>query len=72
LNGHTPRVIKTWHQHFRRFWPHRKVAEILLPHDNIQPYTSLNTKEAITKFGGTVLPHSPYSPDLASSDFPPL
>jgi len=57
------------HKHFRRFWPHRKVAEILLPHDNTRPYTSLNTQEAITKLGRTVLPHSPYSPDLASSDF---
>jgi len=34
-----------------------------------QPYTSFNTEKAITKLGRTVLPHSPYSPGLASSDF---
>jgi hypothetical protein len=46
-----------------------RVDEILLPHDNTRPYRSLNTQEAITKLGRSVLPHSPYSPDLASSDF---
>jgi histone-lysine N-methyltransferase SETMAR len=29
----------------------------------------LKTQEAITKRGWTVLPHPPYSPDLAPSDF---
>jgi len=29
----------------------------------------MKTREAITKFGLTVLPHLPYSPGLAPSDF---
>jgi hypothetical protein len=29
----------------------------------------MKTREAITKFGLTVLPHPLYSPDLAPSDF---
>ena len=36
---------------------------------NAQPHTSLRTEEAITKFGWTVLPNLPNSPDLAPSDF---
>ncbi|KDR22890.1 hypothetical protein L798_14745, partial [Zootermopsis nevadensis] len=31
--------------------------------------TSPRTREEITKLGWTVLPHPPYSPDLAPSDF---
>jgi histone-lysine N-methyltransferase SETMAR len=43
---------------------------MLLPHDNACPHTSLRTREHINKMGWTVLPHTPYSPDLAPSDFP--
>jgi histone-lysine N-methyltransferase SETMAR len=32
-------------------------------------HTRLKTQEAITKLGWTVLPHPPYSPDLAPSYF---
>jgi histone-lysine N-methyltransferase SETMAR len=42
---------------------------VLIQHDNAYPYTSLRTQEAIAKFGWNVLPHSPYSPDLALSNF---
>jgi histone-lysine N-methyltransferase SETMAR len=42
---------------------------MLLQHDNARPHTSLKTREAITKFGWAELPHPPYSPDLARSDF---
>ena len=41
----------------------------MIQHDNARPHTSLRTQEAITKFCWTVLPHPPYSPDLAPSDF---
>ena len=40
-----------------------------LQHDNARPHTSLRTTECVAKFGWTVLPHPPYSPDLAPSDF---
>jgi len=41
----------------------------LIQHDNARPHTSLRTQVAIAKFGWTVLPHPPHSPDLAPSDF---
>ena len=41
----------------------------MIQHDNARPHTSLRTQEAITKFVWIVLPHPPYSPDLALSDF---
>ena len=43
--------------------------DVLLQHDNARPRTSRRTMEMITTFGWTVLPHPPYSPDLAPSDF---
>jgi histone-lysine N-methyltransferase SETMAR len=42
---------------------------MLIQHDNARPHTTLRTQEAIAKFGWTVFPHPPYSPDLAPSDF---
>ena len=42
---------------------------MLLLRDNARPHTSLETWESITKLDWTVLPHPPYSPDLAPSDF---
>jgi transposase len=53
----------------RRVQPHKNVAEILFQHDNARPHASLKAQEAITNLGWTVLPHTPYSPDLAPSDF---
>lgn len=54
---------------FHRVRPNKPSADLLLQHDNARPHTSLVTREAINKFGWTVLPHPPYSPDLAPSDF---
>jgi histone-lysine N-methyltransferase SETMAR len=45
---------------------------MLLQHDKARPHTSLKTREAITKFGLTLLPHPPYIPDLAPSGFHPF
>jgi histone-lysine N-methyltransferase SETMAR len=54
---------------FQRFRPGKNPAEMLLQHDNARPHTSLRTLEDIIKMGWMVLPHPPYSPDLAPSDF---
>ena len=46
-----------------------KKTTFLLQHDNARPHTSLKTVEHIVHLGWTVIPHPPYSPDLAPSDF---
>ena len=53
----------------RRVWPNLDMANVFLQHDNAPPHTSIRTMEAITSFGWTVIPHLPYSPDLAPSDY---
>jgi histone-lysine N-methyltransferase SETMAR len=47
----------------------------ILQHDNATPRTSARTRETIKRLGFSLLPHPPYSPDLAPSDsylFPKL
>ena len=43
--------------------------ETLLQHDNARPHTSAATRDEIQRLDVLALPHSPYSPDLAPSDF---
>jgi len=43
--------------------------ETLLQHDNAGPHTSAATRNAIQRLDFSALPHPPYSPDLAPSDF---
>ena len=38
-------------------------------HDNARPHTARITQEKLRDMGFTVLPHPPYSPDLAPSDY---
>lgn len=54
---------------FQRLRRHNNPGDVLIQHDNARPHTSLRTSEHIAKQGWTVLPHPPYSPDLAPSDF---
>jgi len=58
-------TLKTLQKHFRRVRPHKMLLKISC---NMTTYdhTSLKTQEAITNLKWTVLPHPPYSPDLAS------
>ena len=44
-------------------------GEILYHHDNAPPHAAKLTRDTLVGFGWTVLPHPPYSPDLAPSDF---
>ena len=41
----------------------------LLLHDNVTPHTARTTKRKLESLGWVVLPHPPYSPDLAPTDF---
>ena len=41
----------------------------IIHHDNARPHTNLETPTALDRLGLRTLPHPPYSPDLAPSDF---
>ncbi len=45
---------------FRNFWLHM---------DNASPHTAVPTKNYLLQTGTQVLPHPPYSPDMAPNDF---
>jgi len=47
----------------------RSTPPILLLHDNARPHTARATIDALETLKFDVLSHSPYSPDLAPSDF---
>lgn len=61
------RVYETLKQKYPKLIS-RKQA--LLLHDNAKPHTAKKTKEMLEEMDGLeVLPHPPYSPDLAPSDY---
>jgi len=43
--------------------------KIILLHDNARPHVAAPIKTYLETFNWEVLPHSPYSPDIASSDY---
>ena len=44
-------------------------GKIYFQHDNAKPHVAEIVKEKIAIFGWEPLPHPPYSPDLAPSDY---
>jgi hypothetical protein len=58
-------------QEVRWVRPDRKINPVLLLllQDKARPHTSLRTAEGIETVEWSLLPHGPYSPDLAPSDF---
>ena len=47
----------------------RPGRKVILQHDNARPHTARATVEKIRTFGCEILPHPPYNPDLAPSDY---
>ena len=46
-----------------------KVKDVVIQHDNARPHTSCQTQCALQQLELPTIPHPPYSPDLAPSDF---
>ena len=46
-----------------------KVKDVAIQHDNARPHTSRQTQCALQQLELPTIPHPPYSPDLAPSDF---
>ena len=46
-----------------------KVKDVVIQHDNARPNTSCQTQCALQQLEFPTIPHPPYSPDLAPSDF---
>jgi hypothetical protein len=47
----------------------KETVKIILLHDDTHPHTANLTKETLATAGWKITNHSPYSPDLAPSDF---
>ena len=47
----------------------RQSQGVILHEDNARPHTAVQTVRTISDLGWELLPHPPYCPDLAPSDF---
>ncbi|KAJ4437146.1 hypothetical protein ANN_17281 [Periplaneta americana] len=62
-------TLKKLQARLNRVRRHREKQDVLLVHDNAQPYVSHKTTHQIRKFGKTTLKHPPYSPELPPCDY---
>jgi len=60
-------TLRSLKQRIRRIRLERNT--FLLHHNNARPHCSAQTQDAMTSLKFKVVPHPPYSPDLAPSDF---
>ncbi|KOC70126.1 Histone-lysine N-methyltransferase SETMAR [Habropoda laboriosa] len=61
------------HQPLERVTSHAgnglRLSGVMFHQDNARPHVSLTTRQKLLELGWDVVPHPPYSPDLAPSDF---
>jgi len=63
-------ILRRRRENVRRRRPKLWREQTLLPHhDNAPSHTSVLTQQFLVKNKMTVIPHPPYSPDLAPCDF---
>jgi len=60
-------TLRSLKQHVQRIRPERNT--FVLHHDNAKPHYSAQTQDAMTSLKFTLVPHPPYSRDLAPPDF---
>ncbi len=60
------KIAEKYHSFYGRTMKRR--SPILL-HDNARPHTSNQTKKCLSELNFEVLPHPPYSPNMAPTDF---
>lgn len=62
-------TLKQLKEAIRKKRPGLQTEGVLLLHDNARPHTAQSTVDLLHSWKWEVLPHPPYSPDLAPSDF---
>ena len=62
-------TLKKLKARINRLRPVMQMQRVLFHHDNAPPNIGRKTRETIDSMGWTTLPHPPYSPDLAPSDY---
>ena len=62
-------VMKKFENYVKKSRPRLGLQSLTILHDNAPAHTSKETIMFLEKKGLTILPHPPYSPDLAPCDF---